>query len=252
MASKIEYEPESRYKADSPLSYDVEEGELSSGSGRSSPGTIRDNASECSMQTDKYVETVTSMRLEVDNTTDEQNARTGSNQLTPQEVALITAEKTVKSKTTDVRKNLELSRTGNNNERTEEKTTNKHSYQNYRPQNNNSKRSETYTSPPMPNYPPPVRPPPPKNYTTNIHRTQHRVQQNWFDRNSHHNRPNNLRFPYAVTPRSSNKKSFFHQSKNEQKPTSTVVETIWFLDTDPKTLNNPHSSNYKPLLSYRN
>ena len=243
MASKIEYEPESRYKADSPLSYDVEEGELSSGSGRSSPGTIRDNASECSMQTDEYVETVTSMRLEVDNTTDEQNARTGSNQLTPQEVALITAEKTVKSKTTDVRKNLESSRTGNNNERTEEQTTNKHSYQNYRPQNNNSKRSETYTSPPMPNYPPPVRQPPPKNYTTNSHRTQHRVQQSWFDRNSHHNRPNNLRFPYAVTTRSSNTKSIFHQSTNEQIPTSTVMETKWFLDTDPKTLNNPHNSN---------
>ena len=42
MASKMEIEPESPYKADSPLSYDVEEGELSSGSGRSSPGTIRD------------------------------------------------------------------------------------------------------------------------------------------------------------------------------------------------------------------
>ena len=81
---------------------------------------------------------------------------------------------------------------------------------------------------------------------------QHRVQQRWFDRNSHHIRPNNLRFPCAVTPRSSNKKTFFHQSTNEQPPTSTVVATIWFLDTDPKTLNNPHRSNYNPLLSYRN
>ena len=44
MASRMDYEQESPYK---PLSYDVEEGELSSGSGRSSPGTIRDNASEC-------------------------------------------------------------------------------------------------------------------------------------------------------------------------------------------------------------
>ena len=79
-----------------------------------------------------------------------------------------------------------------------------------------------------------------------------RVQQCWFDRNSHHIRPDNFRFPYAVTPRSSNKKSFFHQSTNEQTPTSTVMETIWFLDTDPKILNNPHSSNYNPLLSYRN
>ena len=42
---------ESPYQADSPHSYDVEEGELSSGSGRSSPGTIRDNASECGTQT---------------------------------------------------------------------------------------------------------------------------------------------------------------------------------------------------------
>ena len=73
MASKMEYETESPYKADSPLSYDVEEGELSSGPRRSSPGTIRDNASECSTQTDEYVETVTSMRVVVDNSTDEQH-----------------------------------------------------------------------------------------------------------------------------------------------------------------------------------
>ena len=180
------------------------------------------------------------------------NTRRGSNQLIPQEIARIIAEKTVKPKATDVRKNLESSRNRNNNERTEEQTTNKHSYQNYRPQHNNSKLSETYTSPPIPSYPPPVRPPPPEDYTSNRHRMQHRVQQRWFDKNSHHIRPNNLRFPYAVTPRSSNKKSFFHQSMNEQTPTSTVMETIWFLDTDPKTLNNPHSSNYNPLLSYRN
>ena len=104
MASKMEYEPESPYKAESPLSYDVEEGELSSGSERSSPGTIRNNASECSTQTDEYVETVTSMRVDVDNSTDEQHKRTGSNQLTPQEIARIIAEKTVKPKTIDVRK----------------------------------------------------------------------------------------------------------------------------------------------------
>ena len=94
----------------------------------------------------------------------------------------------------------------------QKKTTNKHSYQNYRPDNNNSKPSETYTSPPTPNYPPPVRPPTPEDYTTNSYRMQHRVQQRWFERNSHHIRLNNLRFPYAVTPRSNNKKSFFHQS----------------------------------------
>ena len=79
MASKMEYEPESPYKADSLLSYDVEEGELSSGSGRSSPGTIRDSASECITQTDEYVETVTSIRVEVDNSTDEQHTQTGAN-----------------------------------------------------------------------------------------------------------------------------------------------------------------------------
>ena len=65
-------------------------------------------------------------------------------------------------------------------------------------------------------------------------------------------RPNNLRFPYAVTPRSNNRKSFFHQSTNEQIPTSTVMETIWFQEKHPRTLNNPHNSNYNPLLSYRN
>ena len=48
----MDFEYESAYRADSPLSYDVEEGELSSGSGRSSPGTVRDNASTCSTQTD--------------------------------------------------------------------------------------------------------------------------------------------------------------------------------------------------------
>ena len=53
MAPKMEYEPESSYKANSPLSYDVEEGELSSGSGRSSPGTIRDNAARRPMSMSK-------------------------------------------------------------------------------------------------------------------------------------------------------------------------------------------------------
>ena len=65
-------------------------------------------------------------------------------------------------------------------------------------------------------------------------------------------RQNNLRFPYAVTPRSSNRKSFFHQSTNEQTPTTTVMETICFQEKDPRTLNNPHNSNYNQLLSHRN
>ena len=46
MTSRMDYENESPYKTDSPLSYDVEEGKLSPGSGRSSPGTIRDYASD--------------------------------------------------------------------------------------------------------------------------------------------------------------------------------------------------------------
>ena len=81
---------------------------------------------------------------------------------------------------------------------------------------------------------------------------QQRLRQRWFERNSAHIRPYNLGFPYAVTPRSNNRKSFFHLSTNEQTPTQTVMETIWFADMEPKDLNNPHSSHYNPLLSYRN
>ena len=202
MASKMEHE------ADSPLCYDVEDGELSSGSGRSSPGTIRDNASECSTQTDEYNETVTSMRVEVDNSTTVQQTQTALNQPTPQEIARIIAKKTVRPKTMDVRKNLEPFRTRKNNIVTEQNISTR-SYENNRPLNNNSKPSETYASPPMPNYPPPVRPAPREDYTTNGHRLQQRVQQRWFERNSTHIKSNNLRFPYAVTPRSSNNKSFF-------------------------------------------
>ena len=55
----MDYEHESPYKADSPLSYDVEEGELSSGSGGSSPGTIRDTASECGTPTDDLTISIT-------------------------------------------------------------------------------------------------------------------------------------------------------------------------------------------------
>ena len=64
-------------------------------------------------------------------------------------------------------------------------------------------------SPPLPNYPPPVRPPPPEDYMTDSNQMQQRVQKRWFERNSSHIRPKNLRFPYAVTPRSNNRKSFF-------------------------------------------
>ena len=93
-------------------------------------------------------------------------------------------------------------------------------------QNNNNKlstRQVKHASPPMSMHPPPVRPPPPvEDITINGHRIQQRAQQRWFERNSAHIRPNNLRFPYAVTPRSKNPKSFFHQSTNEQSPDSTI------------------------------
>ena len=104
----------------------------------------------------------------------------------------------------------------------------------------------------MPTYPPSVRPPPPDDYTTATNRIQNSAHQCWTATNPHHIRPNNLRFPHAVTPRSNNRKSFFHQSTNEQTPTKTVMETIWFQEKDPRTLNNPHNSKYNPLLSYRN
>ena len=86
MATRMDYEQESPYKADSPLSYDVEEVELISGPGRFNPGTIRDIASECSTQTDGYIDnshpqdTVTTMRVEVEYTTSEQFIQTALNQ----------------------------------------------------------------------------------------------------------------------------------------------------------------------------
>ena len=70
MATGMEYE--SPYKSDSPFSYEVEDGELGPGSGRSSPGTIRDNASDCGTQTDDQMEnvpeTVTTMGVHLNNT----------------------------------------------------------------------------------------------------------------------------------------------------------------------------------------
>ena len=53
MTSRMDYENESPDNTDFSLSYDLEEGELSPGSGRSSQGKIRDNASDCSTQTDE-------------------------------------------------------------------------------------------------------------------------------------------------------------------------------------------------------
>ena len=246
MASRMDYEIESPNKTDSPLSYDVEEGELSPGSGRSSPGTIRDNASDCSTQTDDNFDhpqdRVTTRRIEVENATSEQQTQT--NQRTPQEIANHISEQIGKKQQSDTRRNLDSFRN-----RTNEQGTSTNRYQNNRP--NNKTLNETYVSPPLPNYPPPVRSPPLDDYTTENNRIQNSVQQRWIATNPHHIRPNNLKFPYAVTPRSNNKKSLFHQSSNEQTPTTTVMESIWFHEKDPRTLNNPHNSNYNPLLSYR-
>ena len=251
MAHKMDYEPENPYRADSPLSYDVEEGELSSGSGRSSPGTIRGNASDCSTQTedrfDNSNDRITTMRVEVECATYDQHTQTALNQPAPNEIAQVIKEQVTKRKQTDKRNQDSFS---NRTNITEQGTsTSVHSYQNNRPRNNHSL-STVYHSPPLPNYPPPVRQPPPSDNEHEL--PQYHVQQRISHRYPSHIRPNNLRFPYAVTPRSNSRKSFFHQSTNEQSPTATVMETIWFQDKDPRTLNNPHNSNYNPLLSYGN
>ena len=239
MASNMDYE--SPYKSDSPFSYEVEDGELSCESGRSSPGTIRDCASECGTQTESNMitdnEKVTTFRVELENNQEHVQ--------TPQEIA-----RKINNKFGN-RRNLQSFDTSNNStSNISEQRTNiaVHSYQNTRPrQNYHQNTSNTYMSPPLPNYPPPVRPPPPSdNYPP-----QSNVRQRLFTRQTVPN-TNNLRFPYAVTPRSNNRKSFFHQSTNEQTPTETVMETVWFQDKDPKTLSNPHGINYNPLLSYRN
>ena len=244
MASNMEYD--SPYKSDSPFSYEVEEGELSCESGRSSPGTIRDCASDCGTQTETNIitndENIKTLRVELENETQIVQ--------TPQEIA-----RKIQNRFGN-RRNLQSFDTGNNNiNNISEQGTNIaiHSYQNTRPrQNYNYNNNDTYMSPPLPNYPPPVRPPPPPdNYVIDQPQTQNNVRQRLFARTTLPT-TNNLRFPYAVTPRSNNRKSFFHQSTNEQTPTETVMETIWFQNKDPKTLSNPHGMNYNPLLSYRN
>ena len=239
-------EYDSPYKSDSPFSYEVEEGELSCESGRSSPGTIRDCASDCGTQTETNMitddEKVKTFRVELENETQIVQ--------TPQEIA-----RKIQNKFGN-RRNLQSFDTSNNNiNNISEQGTNiaAHSYQNTRPrQNYNQNSSDKYMSPPLPNYPPPVRPPPPSdNYIIDQPHTQNNVRQRLFTRTTIPN-TNNLRFPYAVTPRSNNRKSFFHQSTNEQTPTETVMETIWFQNKDPKNLSNPHGMIYNPLLSYRN
>ena len=152
------------YEADSPLSYSVEEGELNSG--RSSPGMIRENASECSTQTDEYDERVTTMRVEVANeSTSEQQTQTALEQPTPMEIARINKERSTRPNVTDVRQNLESFRTRKYNKTdptTTTQNTNIHSYQQNRPVRNISSQGIPFTSPSLPNYPTPVRPPPPR------------------------------------------------------------------------------------------
>ena len=127
MASKMDYEIESPYKADSPLSYDVEEDELSPGSGRSSQGTIRNNASDCSTQTDDNFDhpqdRVTTMRIKVENATAAQQTQT--NHRTPQEIANHISEHIAKKRQSDTRRNLDSFRNRTNEQST---STNTHSY----------------------------------------------------------------------------------------------------------------------------
>ena len=185
------------------------------------------------------------MRIEVENATSAQQTQT--DQRTPQEIANHISEHISIKRQSDTRRNLDSFHKRTNEHGTK---TNSHIYQNNRPSNKTT--NETYVSHPLPTYPPPVRPPPPDDYTTATNRIQNSAQQSWTATNPHHIRPNNLRFPYAVTARSNNRKSFFHQLTIEQTPTTNVMETIWFQEKDPRTLNNPHNSNYNPLLSYRN
>ena len=191
MASRMDYEIESPYKTDSPLSYDVEEGELRPGSGRSSPGTIRDNASDCSTQKDDNFDhpqgLVTTMRIEVENATSAQQTQTG--QRTPQEIANHISEHIGKKRHSDTRQNLDSFHNRTNEQGT---STNSHSYQNNRPSNKTT--NEIYISHPLPTYPPPVRPPAPDDYPTATNRLQNSAQQSWIAYNPHNIRPNNLRF----------------------------------------------------------
>ena len=190
MTSRMEYEP------DSPLSYDVEEGKLSSG--RSSSGTIRENASECSTE-NGHCDTVKTMTVEVDN-----HQTPPSNHQTPQKTARRVAEHIVRPKTSDERKKLESFRTrkqmvnqANQVDKTDiERPDNntKSSYQHNRrvknlahQQHNNKKWStrhqKKYASPPMTMHPPPVRPPPPlEDITMKRHRMQQQAQQRCFER----------------------------------------------------------------------
>ena len=124
--------------------------------------------------------------------------------------------------------------------------------------------------PPMPVYPPPAafNPPMPAqlpetptelNGTTPVHNRlgkpvnpiieHYKLVQRGEISNT---RPNNLRFPHAVTPRSNKPKSFFITSTYEQSPSTRVSETIWFKNDDPRLYAEPDNEQYKPLLSFLN
>ena len=131
----------------------------------SSPGTIRENASECSTQTEEYDERLTTIRVEVTNeSTSEQQTQTAPDQPTPMEIARINREQSTRPNIPDIRRNLELFCTRKNNKTdltTTSSDTNINSYQQNRPVRTISSQSAPFTSPPLPNYPPPLRPPPP-------------------------------------------------------------------------------------------
>ena len=203
----MDYGPETSYRADLPLSYDVEEGELSCGSGRSSPGTIRDNASDCSTQTDDRFDNphdrITTMRVEVECATSDQHTQTALNQPAPKEIAQVIKEQVTRKKQRENKRYHDSFYNRTNTNVTEQGTsTNIHSYQNNRPRKDNTPNT-VYHSPPLPYYPPPVRPPPPND---NVHELpQYHVQQRISHRYPSYIRPNNLRFPYTVTPRSNSR-----------------------------------------------
>ena len=185
MAHRMDYEPETPYRADLPLSYDVEEGELSSGSGRSSPGTIRDNASDCSTQTDDRFDNpqdrIKTMRVEVECATSNQYTQTMLNQPTPKEIAQVIKEQVTRKKQTEIKRNQDSFYIRTNTNVTEQGTsTNIHSYQNNRPRNDSTP-NRVYQSPPLPEYPPPVRPPPPNDDERELpqYHVQHRLSHRY-------------------------------------------------------------------------
>ena len=114
-------------------------------------------------------ETVTTMRVHLNNT--QQISQT------PQDIA-----RKIKNRF-DNRRNLQSFNT-NKNTNDQGTSTNIHSYEHNRlVQTQTRSTTESYISPPLPNYPPPVRPPPPSDYITDQPRTQSYNQQQLFTTN---------------------------------------------------------------------